>query len=100
MRRRQSARSVCLPLEPVLRVRGRDSLCSLRMVHTSGWAVCSWERTEEVRATLVAHGRAGRLLKPHPRGLGVEREAVRGCARTASEDDEGQWTVARRRLAA
>jgi hypothetical protein len=25
----------------------------------------------EVHATVVAHGRAGRLLEPHPRGLGV-----------------------------
>jgi len=41
------------------------------MVHTSGWAVRSWERTEEVRAIVVAHGRAGRLPKPRPRGLGV-----------------------------
>ena len=71
VRRRQSARSSRLAVEDVWRVMGaigcvRSAWCTPPVGPSLlGAAV-------EVRATVVAHGRAGRLLKPHPRGLGVE----------------------------
>ena len=45
----------------------------------------------------VARGPGEWALEPRPRGI-EEKSAVRGCARTA--EDQGQWTVVRRRLAA